>query len=54
MISLKRVISRRSVLLGAAVVVGLVSAGIGANAAFNKLTPDLSGAFRAADLAPVD
>jgi uncharacterized caspase-like protein len=48
MISIKRAISRRTLLLGAVVLFGLVSAGIGANAALSKLTPDLSGAFRAA------
>jgi uncharacterized caspase-like protein len=41
-------ISRRTIMLGAAVFAGLVSAGIGADAALDKLTPDVSGAFRSA------
>jgi uncharacterized caspase-like protein len=43
-------ISSRTIALGAAVFAGLVSAGIGADAALNKLTPDQSGALRASDL----
>src|SRR5947207_3307175 len=41
-------ISRRTMVLGAAVFAGLVSAGIGADAALDKLTPDLLGAVRSA------
>jgi uncharacterized caspase-like protein len=38
-------ISRRTIVLGVAVSAGLISAGLGADAALNKLTPDFSGVF---------
>src|SRR5260221_3064044 len=38
-------ISRRTLVLGAVVFAGLISAGIGADAALNKLTPDMSGFY---------
>ena len=40
-------LSRRTIVLGAAVFAGLVSAGIGADAALNKLTPD--GAYSSSE-----
>jgi uncharacterized caspase-like protein len=43
-------ISRRTIALGAAVFAGLVSAGIGADAALNKLTPDQWGALQASGM----
>lgn len=43
------VVSRRAIALGAAVFAGLVSLGIGAHAALNKLTPDQPQTFASAD-----
>jgi len=40
-------ISRRTIVLGAAVFAGLISAGIGADAALNQLTPE--GAYAASE-----
>src|SRR5438477_12625163 len=42
-------ISRRTIVLGAAVFAGLISAGIGADAALNQLTPE--GAYAASETA---
>src|SRR5436853_6930943 len=42
-------VSRRTLALGAAVFAGLVSAGIGADAALNKLTPELTARYRPAE-----
>src|SRR5258708_27650426 len=42
-------VSRRTIVLGAAVFAGLISAGIGADAALNKLTPDMSGSYASAE-----
>ena len=43
-------LSRRTIVLGAAVFAGLISAGIGADAALNKLTPD--GAYTSSETSP--